>query len=368
MNFKAAVKFFGNRKNNVNLEELYSECPKVVIDNKELIVTLGQWLGKLPDAVKSATKGMSIISSISAKELMDKKKISDIEIKNINMGFANILKMAGISKDNTCVLRNFDESNLTFTCEFSETGEVAEMRINFGHWMDALPTLTIDFDGIKEVHEYISGDENRGDLLTLQSVTKKIDEEKKFNHFVSEFYYYGNVYDKENRLEIKIKYPACLTYGRKTNPYIDKELMETLLSEITFPVEINDICNRIEQCLKVPIEDYENISIIAKKKVGEKDVILTEFVAIKGKFSKLSVTKNDKKITVNETGAWSYESPQYSVLKTENNSVSYGFKSMAVDEAEKLPTPRELYGQVTPEIEEVKTLSKKLLQQNKTTN
>lgn len=369
MNLKKAIEYFKNRKNkNVNLEELYPNCPEVVIDDKELTVTLGQWMGKLPDSIKTGGNGMFFISHLDASELLARKMISQSDLDLITKRFANILKIAGFGEGNTCVLDRFDDENLTFRCVFSETGEVADMRVRFGSWVDNGPELYIDFDGIKTVYDFWHANEEQPDRLDLQSVTKDIDGNgKNFHHYASQYTYYGDVYDDENRVYVQIDYPERLDKG-KENPYIDMDKMEEAISSVTFPISIEDLCSKVSGALKVEPKAFNKISIKVRKMKGRKELNVTDQADFnQGNLVTLTVTKNGKTITLSNFEEWSYNTDKYAVTQTNDKSVSYGFKRMPVDELETMPTPNEIINTASQEVEQVRVLAKRLLEQRKKT-
>lgn len=369
MNLKKAIEYFKNRKNkNVNLEELYPNCPEVVIDDKELTVTLGQWMGKLPDSIKTGGNGMFVISHLDASELLARKMISQSDLDLITKRFANILKMAGFGEGNTCVLDRFDDENLTFRCVFSETGEVADMRVRFGSWVDNGPELYIDFDGIKTVYDFWHANEEQPDRLDLQSVTKDIDGNgKNFHHYASQYTYYGDVYDDENRVYVQIDYPERLDKG-KENPYIDMDKMEEAISSVTFPISIEDLCSKVSGALKVEPKAFNKISIKVRKMKGRKELNVTDQADFnQGNLVTLTVTKNGKTITIDQFDAWSYTTPTYKVNQTADNKWNCAYTNMPLTEFVTMSNPQELVESLTPEVEQVRVLAKRLLEQRKKT-
>ena len=193
MNLKEAISFFKKRNINKNFVEQVGQydqdCPQVIIKNIELIVSLGQWMGALPDAVKTGGNGMFVITQIDADELMKKKKITDKDLSYIVGRFSNILRMAGFGKDNICTLDSFEPDDLSFICTFDNSGESSNMKIRFGSWLDDGPALFIDYDNIHSVYEFWHEDKHKPDRLYLQSVVKDldIDGNKKFYHLFFSF-------------------------------------------------------------------------------------------------------------------------------------------------------------------------------------
>lgn len=362
-------KITGKNKDNeiVTIGRYSSDCPEVRIGDVNLTVTLGQWMGLLPDSVKCGGNGMYVITSLDADELIKRKGITKLEYSKIIRKFSKLLSMAGIGSGNTCILDNFDQEKLRFRCNFFETGEIADMGIRFGSWMDEGPTFVIDFDGIKSTYDYWHEDKKNPDRLHLSHVVKNLDKNsnKEFYHYVSEFRYIGTVYDDENRVEVEIQYPDSLDYGHTENPYVNKELLEEILSSVSFPVNIQDLVARIADALSCDTKSYPIISVVVKK-IGTKNFVTTDEAIFKnGEFDKLTLTRNGKKITVDQFDTWSYSTDIANVAQTQTpdqgKSLNYGYKAIPVDDFENLESPQVLVNEAKKEVEEVKTLAKTML-------
>lgn len=365
MKLKDAIEYFKNRKKEkveTSLEELFPNCPELTITDNELLVTLGQWMGKLPDSVKIGGNGMFFITHLDANELLAKNKISDTELKVIEKRFANLLRMAGFGKGNICALDNFDRKNLTFDCYFYGTGDEAKMRISFGSWIDSGPELIIEYDQIKTIYDYIRAYEDEPDRLQVQSVTKEVDGNgKKFHRYVSRYTYYGYVYDKDNKLSVKIDYPEAVKEDGK-NSFVDIEKMEEVLSSVTFPTEIEDLCKKVASALLVDSKELGNLEITVRKMKDQEELNVTDQAHFyEGQFRSLTKTKNGKTITVDQFDAWSYTTPTYKVNQTADNQLNCSYTNMPLTELVTMSTPQELVESLTPEVEDVKKLAKNLL-------
>ncbi|MGN1371268.1 MAG: hypothetical protein ACI4XM_03225 [Candidatus Coprovivens sp.] len=370
MGFNEAITYFRNKvhkADNNSLENLHSDLPKIIITDTLLLTTLGQWMGVLPDSVKIGGNGTYVITHLFANELIKKGNISRDDFELVNKKFANIIKMAGFGQGNTCKLYNFDNKNLAFDCMFEETGEIAKMKISLGDYWENLPSLCIDFDGIKIVYEYLSENEDRPDKLYIQHVTKDIDDkDKKFYHFVSQFSYYGDVYDSENKVSVKIDYPNILEMDRNTNPYVDEKKMEEALSSITFPVNIEELCHIVSNSLLGEVNDFKNISITVKKMNGMKEGNVTDQAEFSnGYLVKLIITRDGKKITLTNFEEWAYNTDRYTVSQTNDKNVSYGFRDVSINDLDTIPTPQEMISTASEEVEKVRILAKTLLQPKK---
>jgi len=360
----------GNKNNNETNEERYnSQCPIVKINDIDLVVTLGQWMGILPDSVKTGGNGMFVITQLSAEELLKRKGVSKSSLSAIVKKVSYLLHKVGFGADNTCILDSFDEEKLSFNCSFSETGEVANMKIRFGSFLDEGPSLTIEYDKIISRYDYWHETKERPDRLNLEYVVKEVDSttNKKFYHYVSEYRYCGSVYDDNNKVEVEVAYPKSLENGNMDNPYVNKELLEAIISSFTFPVDIEDLVSRITAGFKVGSNEFPEISIIVKKIDKDKKETVTDQALFKmGEFVKLTITKNEKRISINNFDQWSYSTDKSYVNQTstdnENVSIDCGYKYIPAHEVEQLETPQVLVSQAREDVKEVKMLAKRMLQ------
>lgn len=334
----------------------------IVIDNDELIVTLGQWMGMYPDTIKSGGNGFYVYSHLEASDYLRKHKPTVKERDQIENRFASILMQAGYDIEDICVLDEFDSENLRFIGTFfSLTGD-AEFNLRFGDFFEEPRNLRIAHNGSYSIYNYNS----KPNMITLDTVTKDIDDTRKFHRYVSEFTYYGDLYDDENRLEVEVKYPESLGKGDSSdNPYVDTVRMEEIISGITFPCDIEDVCSRISEALSIDAELFPKVCVIVKKKINGKDRITDEAYFKDGKFEKLIITKNGRRIIIDKFNNWTYDTDTHTVNHMAEHEVSYGIKGMPIEQFEAMPTPQELVDNATSAIEEVKGMSLSLFKKKK---
>ena len=359
-------KLKGEKSNNIDYI-ITDGCPKVNIDDKELAITLGQWMGCLPDSLKSTKGDVSIITSMTPQELLKRKRITEDDYDLINSKFGKILKLAGFGEGNNCVLNNFNDDDLSFNCSFSGSGDVANMRVRFGSWLDEGPTLIINFDEIKTVYNYWTYSDERPANLEVQYIEKKLDNQgRKFYRYMSPYSYYADVYDDNYRLYVQIEYPDKNNENKDKNLYINEETMESLLSQITFPADLENICQKVSNGLNVDPKSLPTISIKVKKMVEKNnDVVIDEVLYKNGMLTKLIITKYGKTITLSNFEQWSYKTEDYDISQMNNKSVSYGFTNMPIDKLETMLSPKEMVNVASQEVENVRTLAKTLFNQKK---
>ena len=125
-----------------------------------------------------------------------------------------------------------------------------------------------------------------------------------------------------------------------------KELLEEIISSISFPVDIESIVSRIPEGLIGDVNTFPTISVKISK-LGEKDFVTTDEAIFKnGEFDKLTLTRNGRKITVDQFDTWSYSTDIANVAQTttpnHGKALNYGYKAIPVDEFEHLESPQVL--------------------------
>lgn len=377
MGFKDAITYFKNRINkdkNINLEELYPGCPNVTIKDKRLAVTIGQWLGTLPDAIKTTGKGFITISSLTADEYMSRKHVKQEELAIIAKRFANVLKMAGFGLGNDCTLSNFDDEELTFDCVFNNTGEVARMEISFGDGFEYSNELIVEFDNIVQKYDffnrYSEQIDDKEDVLSLQSIKKETEYGNTFERQLSPYRYYGRIEEGKYRIDIEISYPDDNEATYPENDYVDEEKLESLLAIADHPAEIVELYYGVLKSLKLPASSYGlNIKVSRKDIVdGKEKITVTDAIVCSGSFlNEFTINKNGRIITVKPHGVWSYNSLEWQISHHAFDRITYSLNDSVINEEKlsEMPSPQDAYIEAKQEAENVRKLAKTLIEKKK---
>ena len=83
--------FKGKKSSDSKQLPITNEIPQVKIVDKELLVTLGQWLGILPALKTQGIPGLYVSYHTTAKELMNSTKISQEDLNLVPIKFGEIL-------------------------------------------------------------------------------------------------------------------------------------------------------------------------------------------------------------------------------------------------------------------------------------
>ena len=361
MNLKEILQKLRVKKNSIEGKYyVIEECElEVGITDDLLAVTLGQWMGMLYDSTKSSRRGVTIYSPIEPEEYLNKFGLSYEIKRDIEARFANILTKAGFTGEDICVLENFDADNLTFDATFFHRDDLPKLKIRFGTWLENGPELTVTNNTEVNLYNVWMGDKNTKDKVQLDYSIKILDNQgKKFARSVSPYSYRASLYNKENKLTVTIVYPLTLDLESGINPMINEEEMEEILSDVEFPINIEELTSMMTKAFKLDVNSYPKINIIISKKNDKgKDVVTDEVKFENGKFTSLKLTKNGKTISIDEFDSWTYSTNDYSITQSKDNNISYAHKSMPIDQFEAMPSPTELVNNANTDVEEVKGIA-----------
>lgn len=316
--------FLGIKKEWKNKESLVNNTLlEVGINDELLVVTLGQWLGILPDAIKIGNKDSHYYNSLSATDFLKRYVLTKDQKRMICKRVAYLFELAGFGYDDICMLQNFDDEKLTFKACFTKYDDL-DCEITWGHFLDACAQLRIRNGKEYYRFDYISGNEKKADNLNLEVYDKKLGNGNTFNRYASEYRYCGNLISDNNRLSVEIAYPDKLEVKDK-NKYVDEIKMQSLISAFNFPIDIEYVCNTISNAILVDSCELPEIKISVKKTLDDgKTQDITDKVVFKnGEFNEFVITRDGRKIIIDQFDNWSINSKTHSV--SGNSDVEVGF-------------------------------------------
>lgn len=360
MKLKDIIKFIkkSDIRKNVNSDELFPDCGNVKIEDKELALIIGEWLGK---QIHSTNSNMYLENA--------GRRLNEKNVSIISKRFANILKIAGIEDE--CVINNYVEETNWFECKLSN-GDVAYIKLDMGVLYEKRPQITISYNGITKNFEYIEGyideDENIPDRLYLKYYEKDVDEcGTKFRFEADDYAYIGKASYDNVRLEVNLGYPVDLDNSSSENIFVDTDKLEHVITtNCEYPFDICHIYKRIIECMKIdPINFYIDIKAIRCE--DDKEYVTDGIMCHGNTVIELTITKRWRTITVKSNGAWNFDSLEWKISKNVHNNISYTLTNGVADESmiADCPTPAEVYKEVKEDVEAVKKLSKSLVEHNK---
>lgn len=374
MNIKDIFKGIGAKENkivdvpNVEIEreEEALDVPKVVFEDLELQVTIGQWLGILSSQQGFGNADFTIYTHLSAEELMKKIDIPAEKFEKIGTKFGLLLKMAGIDSAETCTLNQFDKDNYSFNCHFNNNGNDANLSLRWGDMIDFGPELTINYQNESKTYDYWAETDEKPTRLNLQHYTIKNPENGNSCYsFLSQYRTYLSLTNGEYSFSIEIDRPESIK-DDVFSDYVfrlenEEELIQYLLG-LTFPLEINEVYKKICEISTSNVDEYPSFKIEAKKKLDEKNKKKTDMVSLNhGQLRRFIITKGGKTIAIDSDGNWSYNSPKLAVSQSDNGNINYSLNSIPNEELLTVSNPYEQYSKVSQEVEQVRKLIKTIL-------
>ena len=322
--------FKGKKSSDSKQLPITNEIPQVKIVDKELLVTLGQWLGILPALKTQGIPGLYVSYHTTAKELMNSTKISQEDLNLVPIKFGEILSFLGIDSSQTCILSGFNSVDYSFKCKIS-SGEEKEMELRWGDLFETSPQLVVKYDNTEEEYYYLPAyKENRAKLVLSQLTKKSLDNGNEFARYTSPIIAIFTVKNNNTVLTINIKRLDEVTDYNEMYQLPNESKLQDFLLSITFPIKIGDLYRKLEEIAINDEANYKGISVEVKK-----DNEITDLIHIfEGKVTRIKMTRDGKSITLIGEDAWEYKSPKLSVgnedgtismsvtLSTEGNDIA----------------------------------------------
>lgn len=352
-------------------EEKYDKVPtnlQIIVMEDDLIVTLGQWMGMFPACTKTVSNDVTIVEHLDAKDFLKKHKVTTAERDEVENRFALMLDSVGYKMEDVCVLDDFNAETLTFKGFFLST-EQAEFSIRFGEFLAEPRNIRINYNDTCSIYNYKPQKGDDEDTLKLENSTKELDNNKKFHRYFSNYGYFSEVYDKDKKIKIDIKYPSLVDETEiDSNDYVNTTKMEKIISGISFQDDIQSICAKISEGLSMDVETYPVITVAIIKNVDNKMVTTDEAIFKNGKFEKLVITKNGKKISIDEFDNWSYDSDTHTINYVNDTKINYSFKGNSANQISDLESPEKVIKSATEDVEEVKGMTLTLFKKESKSN
>lgn len=329
---------------NLKTEIAPLDVPKVVFEDLELQVTLGQWLG--------------VLSSQEDFETSEKSE-------KIVTKFGQILKLVGIDNAETCTLNQFDRDNFSFNCHFNNSGNDANISLKWGNIIDFGPEFIIDYQNENKTYEYYKGNEEKPTRLNLQHYTiKNVEDGNSFVRFLSPYEASFTLQNGEYSFSINIVKPESIkadSLSGYTFKIRNEEELQQYLLGLSFPFEINEVYKKICEISIDSISEYPSFRLRTIKRLDKKTNKTTDMISLShGQLEKIVMTKNEKTIAIDSNGNWSYDSSKLSVSQSDKGAVNYSLNSIS-EELLKGAIPFEQYTAVNQEVEQVRKIVKTML-------
>ncbi len=309
--------------------------PKIVITDNKLIIGINKWLKE---------------EEYPSLKTYKQKKLSKLQIIEIENKLGFLLKEIGINKNETCILSNFDENLYTFNCHLKESN--IDILINL-RWKNETKEIIVEKQNTKEVYTY-NQEKLKKPKLNLKAYT--ITNEQNSNtyyRYLSKKIISIKLQNQNNYLELNIEKPNKNETLKLEN---ESEITNYLLN-LNFPINLEEVYNTLN--IK-NINEYQKISLKLIT-TSTKEATVTDEILIKnGRIEKYTITKNNITITLNQDGSWIYDGIKIKITEDACGNIQYKLKSKKDLELLNLTTPLAVYDDAQIEIEKAKQLRKNL--------
>lgn len=338
--------------------------PKVKFKDKELHITIGQWMEMLVSRESRGGGGITLITHLAASTLLN-EGIGFRELNEVSESFAKLLMDIGVPENETCIFDNFDSKKGTFTCHFKNMNEDAKMQITWGSMLDELPGLIVEYRNIKRVYDYHIAQENSPRRLVLSHFNAKnpVNGNEVYS-FMSPFSTSFTVSNGNKVLEVKVNRPDHIKelFDYTFRLQDDVSLVEYLLDE-TLPTSADQVFKELYKRLDLN-EVYPLVMVKAYEKENNQE-ILTDKIAIRdGNLEDFILTRMGKKVGFDSHGNLIYENNGVSVSKDKDGKVDYHLSIDANTDLSSLGSLKDHVDLAEKEVEEIRILAKNLTIEN----
>ena len=342
------------------------EIPKVIFEDLELQVTIGQWLGILSSRQGFGTEGITFYTHLSAEELMKKTNISAKDLDNISKKFGELFKMAGVDNSETCVLSQYDKEKFTFNCHFNNAGDSANISMRWGDPIENMPELKIDYHNNSKTYYFNESYENKPMKLSLEHYTLTNPENgNEVYRYLSKYRSSITLRNEDYQLTIENEKPINIEFDIfNDRDYVyklrnEEELKQYLLG-LSFPITIDEVYKKICELSLENVSEYPMLSIKVEKNINSTSLTTDLIYMNNGQLTKFVITRNGRTISLDNKDNWSFKTSEVTVSQNNEGIVNYSLHSIPKDMLDGVIKPSDLMKTVNQEVENVKTLSKTL--------
>lgn len=343
-----------------------TNLPKVIFEDMGLKVAIGQWLGILSSRKAYVTLEGTMYTHLSAEELMDLTSISAEQLKLIEEKFAQLLKMAGVPKEETCTLRKYDRENFSFECHFGNSNDAAKIDLRYGDMMDSGPEFIIDYNNSRRTYDYWK--DRKSDEVNMKMQHYTVVNPANGNscfRFYSPYSVTFNLRNGDYCFAISVDRPDNINVPSLkdyTFELKNEDKIQQYLLGLEFPLDINEVYKKIAEISSGFGDQYSDYSFKVEKQLDKRKSKTTDLVDVSnGRLNKFIVTKGERTIFVDSEGNWSYDTPNLAVSQSGEGKVSFTMNSIPSDELLTIASPYEQYSDVAKEVEEVRKLTKTIV-------
>ena len=346
--------FFNKKqKNDSCISDNLLSVPRIEFDDYISQIIIGQWLRILPNTKEYSCSEGSLITHLGVDELIHLKGIDDNDLEHIKYAFGKLLIDAGIASDEVCFVTAFDKDNLTFKLNVGSK-ESYDVRLRWGDFFDFYPEFEMkgkDFSKTYVLSENEDASKLRLDKysLTDNNITVSRD--------LSRVAAYFGWQSEEKFLSINVRNSNP---DIKMNFYLENEdELIQYLSSLSLPIDIVEVFKKVrELSLGNDLSKYPNILIRMFKSVENKEVETDVIEICNGKVKQIKKTQDNKTISFDENGNWTFDDASISVMK-DKEKIKFSITTSFSDGLLNI-SPIDTYTNAGEEVEKVAQLVRNL--------
>ena len=327
--------------------------PKIEFDDYISQIIIGQWLRILPNRKEYSCSEGSLITHLSADELIHLKGIYDNDLEKIKYTFGKLLIDAGIVSDDVCFVSAFDKDNLTFKLNVGSK-ESFDVILRWGDFFDFYPEFEIKGKVFSKT--YVLSETEDASKLRLDKYSLT-DNNTIVSRDLSRVAAYFGWQSDDKFLSIRIE-DSGFDVNRIFYLGNEEELMQYLLS-LSSPIDIVEVFQKVrELSLGDDLSKYSNILIKVFKSEENKEIETDVIEICYGKVRQIKKTQDNKTISFDENDNWTFENPSLSVKKGDGK-IKISMDSSSSDELVGI-SPLDSYIKAGEEVEKVQKLVRNL--------
>lgn len=333
-----------NKKQNV---------PRVEFEDYISQLIIGQWLRILPNTKEYRSSVGSLITHLGVDELIHLRDVDDNDLEKIKYTFGKLLADTGIASDEVCFVSAFDKDNLTFKLNVGNK-ESFDVILRWGDFFDFYPEFEIkgkDFSKTYVLSETEDASKLRLDKYSLTDNNTTVSRD------LSRVAAYFGWQSDDKFLSIRIE-DSGFDVNRIFYLGNEEALMQYLLS-LSSPIDIVEVFKKVrELSLGNDLSKYPNILIRMFKSVENKEVETDVIEICNGKVKQIKKTQDNKTISFDENGNWTFDDASISVMK-DKEKIKFSITTSFSDGLLNI-SPIDTYTNAGEEVEKVAQLVRNL--------
>ena len=315
------------------------ENENTIINDSILEDKIAQWLGVIPYTYQKPMK-----------------KMTDIEHNKTIEKLRTLLSQAGIDLSERMILSDYDEKNNSFMCELQDSNQKIKISIRFGDGFDFCDDITMSYvDEGKECSyfKYDNRDKSQSELklyqVTESLINKKTgNEDAKYTRLISPYRCEYLVENGDYSLSLQIYRPDDANdHSDEQYRLKNEETMKDYISGLSFPTDFVEVYKKICEITETPAKIYKSFKLEIKR--GED--ITDQLILIGGVLKNFIITKDEKTVTLDPEGNWTYKRGNVSVSGNIKETMDYHLTSVPMGTLNEAPTLSDLLTEATTEVE-----------------